>query len=84
VFGNPFRSRRFNPAHRTPLVESLALAAYEHRDLPAGHLDPSRLAVLADALEEAGCAEQAILEHLRDPGLHVRGCWPVDLVLAKE
>jgi hypothetical protein len=40
--------------------------------------------VLAEAQEEAGCTEQAILEHLRGPGPHVRGCWPVDLVLAKE
>jgi hypothetical protein len=34
-------------------------------------------------LEEAGCADRAILDHLRGPGPHVRGCFPVDLVLAK-
>jgi hypothetical protein len=37
--------------------------------------------VLADALEDAGCADAALLAHLREPGPHARGCWPVDLVL---
>jgi len=49
-----------------------------------GFLDNDRLAVLADALEEAGCTEQAILDHLRSPGPHARGCWALDLVLGKE
>ena len=40
--------------------------------------------ILGDALEEAGCDEPAILEHLRGPGPHARGCWAVDLVLGKE
>ncbi len=31
-----------------------------------GTLDPARLAVLSDALEEAGCTDAAILRHLRD------------------
>jgi hypothetical protein len=47
-------------------------------------LDPERLAVLADALEEAGCAEADVLAHLRSPEEHVRGCWPVDWVLGKS
>jgi hypothetical protein len=41
-----------------------------------------QLPILADALEEAGCTEQAILDHLRSPGPHVRGCWAFDLCLA--
>jgi hypothetical protein len=41
-------------------------------------------AILADALEEAGCTDAAILSHLRGPGPHVRGCWVVDLLLGKE
>jgi hypothetical protein len=40
--------------------------------------------VLADALEDAGCAEAAILEHLRSPGPHVRGCWALSLLLGQE
>ena len=37
-----------------------------------------------DALEEAGCNSQEMLDHCRNPGEHVRGCWVVDLALAKE
>jgi hypothetical protein len=40
--------------------------------------------LLADALEEAGCTEEAILKHCREPGEHVRGCWVVDLILDKN
>jgi hypothetical protein len=39
-----------------------------------------RLPILADALEEAGCADNAVLGHLRSPGAHLRGCWVIDLV----
>jgi hypothetical protein len=84
IFGNPFRPVRLVPVWRTPAVMSLAQVAYDERLLPSGHLDTARLAVLADALEEAGYTEQAILDHLRAPGPHVRGCWAVDLLLGKE
>jgi hypothetical protein len=84
VFGNPFRRVTFDSDLLTGTVESLARAVYEERALPRGELDDVRLAVLADALEETGCSEQGILDHLRSPGPHVRGCWAVDLVLAKE
>ncbi len=42
------------------------------------------LPVLADALEEAGCDERLVLDHLRRPGQHVRGCWVLDLALGQE
>ena len=73
-----------NPTWQPPTLLSLAQAAYDERSLPAATLDPDRLAVLADALEDAGCTDAAILEHLRGPGLHVRGCWAVDLLLDKK
>jgi hypothetical protein len=63
---------------------NLAQALYEERELPSGHLDAARLAVLADMLEEAGCANPRLLGHLRGPGPHVRGCWAVDLVLGQS
>jgi hypothetical protein len=69
---------------RDGLILRLAQAAYDNRLLPSGHLDQARLAVLADALEDAGCQDAEILEHLRGEGPHVRGCWCVDLVLCKE
>jgi hypothetical protein len=83
IFGNPFRPVAINPAWLTPAVVAVARAAYNKRQLPAGTLDPARLAVLADALEESGCQEASILEHLRGPGPHVRGCWVVDALLGK-
>jgi hypothetical protein len=86
LFGNPFRPRRLrpDPTWPMPLVASLATAAYRKRRGRYLDLDPVRLAVLADALEEAGCADEAILSHLRSAGPHVRGCWAVDCVLGKE
>jgi hypothetical protein len=84
IFGNPIQRVALNTAWLTPTAKSLALTAYEERRLPSGELDCPRLAVLADALEEAGCTEEAVLDHLRGPGPHVRGCWPVDLLLGKE
>ena len=72
LVGNPWRPvARWQP-HEHLLsrdwwlsqIESLATAAYEHRSAD-GTLDPVRLAVLADALEEAGCTDESILMHLR-------------------
>jgi hypothetical protein len=74
----------FDASCVTPTVNRLAEAAYEERSLPEGTLDAARLAILADALEDAGCTDTDILGHLREPGPHVRGCWAVDRVLAKE
>jgi hypothetical protein len=65
-------------------VVKLAQTVYDEREQPAGTLDAARLAVLADALEEAGCTNQSITDHLRGPGPHVRGCWAVDLILGKQ
>ena len=87
IFGNPFRP--LLPLGSALLywnggvVVQLAQAAYEERVLPEGHLDPARLAVLADALEESGCATPEILFHLRSPGPHVRGCFVLDALLGR-
>jgi hypothetical protein len=85
--GNPFRPVTINHdwLHRNDgVVEHLARAAYEERTLPSGELDDTRLGILADALEDAACTEAEILNHLRGPGPHVRGCWCLELLLAKE
>jgi hypothetical protein len=87
VYGNPFHQVQLNPAWKSwnnGIVLKLAQAAYDERSLPTGHLDPARLALLADALEDAGCTDAEILGHLRGPGPHVRGCWAVDLIQEKE
>jgi hypothetical protein len=79
IFGNPYRAAKVDPAHLAPAA-SLARAAYDERQLSSGERDPHRLAVLADALEEAGESGE-LVAHLRSPGPHVRGCWVVDLCL---
>jgi hypothetical protein len=55
----------------------LAQAIYDDRTF-------DHLPILADALEEAGCSVKEMLDHLRGPGPHVRGCWAVDLLLGRE
>jgi hypothetical protein len=85
MVGNPFRPVTVNPAvlaWNDAVIVRLARAAYEERHLPSGELDLQRLAVLADALEEAG-APAELVAHLRSPGPHVRGCFAVDLCLGK-
>jgi hypothetical protein len=84
VFGNPFRAVSLDPTWRTRSVAALAQTAYEERALPTGALDAVRLAILGDALEEAGCFDAAILDHLRSPSWHVRGCWAMDLLLGRR
>ena len=65
-------------------IPRLAQAIYDNRELPSGHFDNAQLAILADALTDAGCDNEDILEHCRSEGPHVRGCWVVDLVSGKE
>jgi hypothetical protein len=58
------------------LIVALARGIYEERAF-------ARLPILADALEEAGCPDEALLDHCHGPGAHVRGCWLVDWLLDK-
>jgi hypothetical protein len=76
IFGNPFRPVAFSTAWRTDTAVALARQMYEAREFGA-------MPILADALQDAGCDSDAILDHCRGPGPHVRGCWVVDLVLGK-
>src|SRR5262249_16188201 len=80
IVGNPFRPVTVDPAwlawHGGTVVK-LAHAIYDERAF-------ERLPVLADALEEAGCTNADILNHCRQPGEHVRGCWVVDAILGKK
>lgn len=75
IAGNPFQCFSLHSdwlAWDGGIVRRLAETMYEERryqDLP----------VLADALEEAGCDEPDILDHLRGRGAHARGCWALDL-----
>jgi hypothetical protein len=88
IFPRPFRTACLDLAWlawNDGTVQRMANTIYEQRQLPSGNLDPVRLAVLADALEEAGCHDGEILSHLRQQGVvHVRGCWVIDLLLNKN
>jgi hypothetical protein len=80
IFGNPFCHVVLDPnwiAWNDGTIPKLAQAIYLEDAF-------NRLPILADALEEAGCTDAAILDHCRQPGEHVRGCWVVDLLLGKE
>jgi hypothetical protein len=80
IFGNPFRPVTLAPAWlawNDSTIVRLARAIYDDRRF-------NELPVLADALEEAGCTDAAILSHLRGPEPHVRGCWVLDLLLGNE
>ncbi|VTR96472.1 Uncharacterized protein (Fragment) OS=uncultured bacterium PE=4 SV=1 [Gemmata massiliana] len=77
IFGNPFRPVPFSPSWRTSTVVALAAQMYESRDFSA-------MPILADALQDVGCDSADVLDHCRNDGPHVRGCWIVDLVLGKE
>jgi hypothetical protein len=77
LFGNPFRPLpSLAPrwlSWNDGIVLKLAESIYQESAF-------DRLGILADALEEAGCASADILAHCRQPGEHARGCWAIDLL----
>jgi hypothetical protein len=81
IFGTPFIFRGemgfsfLGWKDRT--ISKIAQAIYDEKAF-------DRLPILGDVLEEAGCTDQAILAHCRQPGEHVRGCWALDQILGKE
>jgi hypothetical protein len=78
IFGNPFHKLpTIKKGWLTDTVMAITRQMYESRDFGA-------MPILADALQDAGCDNEEVLDHCRGPGPHVRGCWVVDLVLGKE
>jgi hypothetical protein len=75
IFGNPLRPVTVDPAWLN--VTALARIIYDERSF-------DQMPDLADALEGAGCTNDEVLAHCREPGEHARGCWVVDLILGKE
>jgi len=83
IVGNPFKNPRFEPAWRTENVVLLARGIFEERAF-------DRMVILADALLDADCDEEAILRHCRNTELgvkeqpqHIRGCWVIELILGR-
>jgi len=78
IFGPlPFRSVAIEASWRTVTVACLAQDICREKAF-------DRLPILADALEDAGCSEEALLSHCRGQGPHVRGCWGIDLLLGRK
>ncbi len=78
VFRSTLSPVNFAPEWRTGTTTAIVREMYESRDFSA-------MPILADALQDAGCDNEDVLAHCHDAsGLHVRGCWVVDLVLGKE
>lgn len=65
------------PGGEPGLVERLARCVRDDGDLET-------VPILADALEDAGCTDAAILDHLRGPGPHDRACWVLEAILGRE
>jgi hypothetical protein len=61
----------------TPTVLAGAASIYENYAF-------DEMPMLADALEEAGCANEYALHHLRGSGPHARGCHVLDAILGKH
>lgn len=78
IFENPFQPATLDPSLLTSTVVALANSIYAERAF-------ERMPILADALADAGTPDYSpLLEHLRGPGPHVRGCFALDLILGKE
>lgn len=81
IFGPlPFRAVSLDDtwkAWNDGTVVRLAQAIFDERAF-------DQLPILADALEDAGCADGDMIQHCRQPGTHVRGCWVLDLLVGKE
>jgi hypothetical protein len=74
MYGNPFRPTVFEPEWISSTVAALARGIYREHAF-------ERLPILADALQDAGCDDSAILRHCRLHLDHVRGCWVIDQIL---
>jgi hypothetical protein len=77
VFGNPFGPVTPDSGWLTSTVVMLAEGIYQQKAF-------DRLPILADALQEAGCDSERVLNHCRSEGPHVRGCWVIDMLTGRK
>jgi hypothetical protein len=76
-FPPPYRRVILSASWLTPSVDSLARGIYDDQAFDA-------MPILADALEDAGCTDAALLDHCRTQRMHHRGCWALDLLLGRS
>jgi hypothetical protein len=74
----------FTCAWFTADAVTIARNTYAEKRYEDGAMDLAQIAVLADAIEEAGCYQHPLLSHLRRRRDHYRGCWALDLILGKR
>jgi hypothetical protein len=77
LFANPFLPLAWKPEWFTSTVRELAAHICDARDFAA-------MPILADALQDAGCDDEQVLNHCRANKPHARGCWVVDAILGKS
>jgi hypothetical protein len=77
LVGDPFRPLSVEPTWLTPDVLRLARVIYDESRF-------GEMPYLADALLDAGCDDDALLEHCHGREPHYRGCWVIDLLLGYE
>ncbi len=92
IVGNPFRVYLLRPNFAGGgicypdgsrcLISETAKQIAQGISLDGGY---DRMPILADAMEDAGCDDRVMLDHLRSPTVnHVRGCWALDVILGRD
>lgn len=92
IVGNPFRVYFLRPNFAGGgicypdgsrcLISETAKQIAEGISLDGGY---DRMPILADAMEDAGCEDRVMLDHLRSAtAIHVRGCWALDVILGRD
>ncbi|HVK11576.1 MAG TPA: hypothetical protein VM597_22585 [Gemmataceae bacterium] len=76
IVPDPGRPVRLDPRWRTVDVVGVARAIHADQSF---HLLP----ILADALVDAGCDDDLLLDHCRSADPHVRGCWLISALLGR-
>ncbi len=74
LFSEPPRYITMYPNWRTSTVIALATSIHSEKAF-------DRIPILADALQDAGCDNEHILNHCREIREHDTNCWVVDLVI---
>ena len=80
TFGTPWHPITVAPdvlAWQSGTVVRMAEVIYNERRWDS-------MPLLGDALEDAGCGDQAVLDHCRGSGPHARGCFVVDAILDRS
>ena len=86
VLSNPFAGRvAVGPRSPAPPLNWQVGISETAEAMARGIVDQrafDRMPILADVLEEDGCRDMELLEHLRSPDTtHLAGCWALDFVM---